>query len=90
MDAEKTHEKKENGKSRKNKKITTYMKKLSNLKNICLDAQKTRENKSKENIEKKNNVYEKIFYLGKKTNKKRFSRINNQFFREISFVEKTE
>ena len=42
------------------------MKKQSNLKNICLDAQKTRENKSKENIEKKNNVYEKIFYLGKK------------------------
>ena len=35
------------------KKITTYMKKQSNLKNICLDAQKTRENKSKENLEKK-------------------------------------
>ena len=72
------------------KKITTYMKKQSNLNNTCLDAQKTHENKSKENLEKKNNVYEKIFYLGKKTNKKRFSRINNQFFREISFVEKTE
>ena len=53
------------------KKITTYMKKQSNLNNTCLDAQKTHENKSKENLEKKNNVYEKNLLFRKKTNKKK-------------------
>ena len=42
------------------------MKKQSNLNNICLDAQKTHENKSKENLEKKNNVYEKNLLFRKK------------------------
>ena len=67
------------------------MKKQSNLNNICLDAQKTHENKSKENLEKKEQrIRKKSFIQEKKPIKKRFSRINNQFFREISFFEKTE
>ena len=47
------------------------MKKQSNLKNICLDAQKTRENKSKENLEKKEQRIRKKSFIYEKNNKKK-------------------
>ena len=53
------------------KKITTYMKKQSNLNNTCLDAQKTHENKSKENLEKKEQRIRKKSFIYEKNNKKK-------------------